>query len=100
MFLNQGNTVLDATTLTDLDKLGNISLSQMKTLPFVGPYYKGKIVPRTSDEMCGGEFGGDCLKFVQKYLKFEWYNTRCEKFGESCSKSIFKSHICTAEEIS
>lgn len=68
MFLFQNNTITQNTTTIDLIPLGKVKLSEMQTLPFVAPYYKGETVPRTSDTMCK-ESGGDCFKFVNKYLK-------------------------------
>jgi hypothetical protein len=33
--------------------------------------YNGKDLDRESKEVCG-EFGGDCFKFVEKYLNMTW----------------------------
>jgi len=56
-----------------MKQIGKIKMSEMKTLPFIAPYYKGKEVPRVSFSMCK-IFGGDCFKFVKNYLKVQWKN--------------------------
>ena len=69
MFLYLNNSNSENTTIAKLDKIGNVTMSEMKTLPLVGLYYKGDEVPRQSMIMCK-EFGGDCFKFVKKYQKY------------------------------
>ena len=68
MVFFKNNTVTQNTSTTDLFKLGKVNLSEMNTLPFLAPRYKGKGIPRTSMDMCK-EHDGDCLKFINKFLK-------------------------------
>jgi len=51
-------------------------MSDMGTLPFINLYHDYKTIHRTSKTMCH-EFGGDCFKFIQKYLKVQWENYDC-----------------------
>ncbi len=62
------NSITGNTTTADLLSIGTIKLSEMGTLPFVAPYYKGKEIPRHSKDMCK-DYDGDCFKFVSQYLK-------------------------------
>ena len=66
MFLYRENALSQNVSTADLKEIGKVKMSEMKTLPFVAPYYKGKIIPREDMTMCK-EFGGDCYKFVKKY---------------------------------
>jgi len=74
MFNYQANVISENTTSSNFTDIGNITLSEMGTLPFIYPYYKGQMVQRESMEMCK-EFDGDCFKFIKKYLKIEWINS-------------------------
>jgi hypothetical protein len=62
MIFYLNNTITENTSTADLVKIGKIKLSEMETLPFIAPYYKGKMIPRRSMELCK-EFGGDCFKY-------------------------------------
>jgi hypothetical protein len=42
MFFYQQNTITENTTTADLEKRGKVKLSEMKTIPFVAAFYKGK----------------------------------------------------------
>ena len=99
MFSYKGNSIQENNTTADLKAIGKVKLSDMKTLPFVAPYYKGALVPRTSMKMCG-EFGGDCFQFVNKYKKYEWINRYCESEFAECTNEVYESHVCTPNEIS
>ena len=68
MFQYQGNSFTEITTTADLIKLKNVTFSDLKSLPFLAPNYKGEKILRTSKTMCG-EFGGDCFKFLNHHLK-------------------------------
>jgi len=74
-------------------------MSEMKTIPFIAPYYKGKEIPRTSMTMCK-EFDGDCMQYVQKYLKVKWINEWCETATSECQSTYFDGHSCEPEAIS
>ena len=72
-------------------------MSEMKTIPFIAPYYKGQVIPRYSMSMCK-EFDGDCHKFAKKYIKFQWQNGVCES-SAPCKWTNYESHVCSPEEI-
>ena len=90
MFLYQKNSISSNSSAVDLIALGNVEISKIKSLPFVAPYYKGSAVPRTSQSMCG-EFGGDCFKWFNKYLKTRWNNLRCVSEFAPCENNYFES---------
>ena len=71
MFLYLGNSINIYETETNFEKIGNISLTEMQTLPFYLIYYKGNVLKRTNHEQCK-ETNGDCFEFMKKYLIFEW----------------------------
>jgi len=81
-----------------MKQIGKIKMSEMKTLPFIAPYYKGKEVPRVSATMCK-EFGGDCFKFIKKYMKVHWGNSFCETATSDCPVINHDGHVCSPEEI-
>ena len=58
-------------TATDFEQVGVLRLDQTNTIPFFSVYFKGKILPRLSEEYCS-ETNGDCYEFHNKYVKFEW----------------------------
>lgn len=54
MMLNyQKNTIVENIVTPDIASWDPIPLSEMNTLPFVAPYYKGQEIPRFSISMCG-----------------------------------------------
>ena len=48
--------------------------------------------------MCG-EFGGDCLQWLNKYLKVQWNRERCENDFAPCVKNYYASRVCSPDEI-
>jgi hypothetical protein len=50
-----------------------VKLKEMGAIPFYSFYYLNAPVMRNDPVMCK-EFGGDCDKFVNKYLKIVWIN--------------------------
>ena len=98
MFLYQGNTLTEITTTTDLTKLGNVTFSDLKSLPFLALNYKGYSILRNSTSMCG-DFGGDCEKFLNHHLNIYWKNEHCISDFKCEHLSSFESHVCTPEEI-
>ena len=74
----------------------------MKVMPFFSIYYKGDIVPRESQSLCG-EFGGDCFKFVSKFLKLQWIDMVVKNnkdwLNSKLHEKVHNSHICTPAEI-
>ena len=98
MFFYQNNSITSNTSYADLIKLGNVKMNEMKMIPFVAPYYKGKMVPRQSMDMCK-EFEGDCFKFVNKYLKIQWDNFKSKADYDQGENNYFESKICTPEDI-
>ena len=59
MIFYLGDSVNMNETAVDLIELGKVKMSEMDSIPFIAPYYKGEIIPRTSKTMCK-EFGGNC----------------------------------------
>ena len=66
MFTYGNSTVNYIEYKTDFNEIWEISLDQMGTLHFIKLSFKGKTLPRNSDECA--ETNGDCLEFVEKYL--------------------------------
>ena len=87
----EGDSVNIYQTNTDFQKIGNISLSEMKTLPFYSIYYKGNMLKRTDDVHCK-ETGGDCFEFMNKYLIFNWQQWNSDR--TTYQETNFKPHIC------
>lgn len=71
MAFYQLNNISTFTTTADFNKIGVVSLNEMKAIPFYGFYYKNKEVMRNDPVLCK-DYGGDCAKFVQKFLKIKW----------------------------
>jgi hypothetical protein len=67
------NIITTSLTAADFEEIGVVSLKTIGATPFYNFYYKNAIVKRNDPVMCK-EFGGDCYKFVNKYLKIVWVN--------------------------
>ena len=62
-------------TESPLTEIGIIKLDDMGSLPFFAVHFKGKQVPRKSDEKCtAGNAKGDCYIHVHTYLDIQWIN--------------------------
>lgn len=69
MLYYQNNATSTNTTVADLDTVVRLTLKEIDSTHVYSPCYKGFPLPYNSTKKCG-EFGGECLKFSQKYLKF------------------------------
>lgn len=58
--------------MTDMDKIGTITMSEMGTSPFYSVYWRGRELEMKDNVLCA-ETAGDCFKFVSKYLKMVAY---------------------------
>ena len=52
-------------------EIGNQTLKDMGSMPYITLKYKGKVLPMKSDKLCK-ETNGDCRAFINKYLKIKW----------------------------
>ena len=57
--------------MTKLNDLGEITIQEMGSLPVYTPRFKGRTLKNRDDKVCK-KTGGDCLKFVQKFLDMFW----------------------------
>jgi len=91
------NIITTSLTAADFKEIGVVSLKTIDATPFYNFYYKNTIVKRNDPVMCG-EFGGDCYKFVNNYLKIRWINGH-EENDEEWVTQDFEGHVCRPDEI-
>ena len=71
----------------------------MNVTPFLGFFYKGELLPINDEKTCK-ETGGDCQKFVTKYLKIEWFTEEVPISGyKDAQINKFESHPCSKKEV-
>lgn len=56
----------------DFNEIGEVSLQDMRTIPFIKLQFRAQDVKRNDTTMCK-ETHGDCLQFVNKYLNISWF---------------------------
>ena len=68
-------------------------------MPFIDVHFRGKGLKRGYDERCS-ETGGDCMKFIKKYLKIKWMQYYFTESTDYANKTIEYEPIeCTPKEI-
>mgnify|MGYP006114830821 CR=1 FL=1 len=60
-------------TDSDFNKIGKWTLDEMGLNPFLFFSYRGEELPTYSEDICG-ETAGDCVKWINSYLKITWSN--------------------------
>ena len=90
------NNISTYSSAANFEVIGTLKLSDIQSIPFYGFYYKNKAVKREDATLCK-EFGGDCFKFVSKYLDITW--TTGLNSADAWTASNHKSHVCQPSEI-
>ena len=67
--------VKEVETKTDFDKIGNVTMDQMDTIPFLQVYFYGNVQHKNgiNHKQCF-ETGSDYIAFVEKYFQIKWIN--------------------------
>ena len=92
------NIIATTITAADFEEIGVVKLREVKSIPFYSFYYKNLVVMRNDPEMCK-DFGGDCHKFLNNYLKIVWINGKYEVAGGPWLTKEFPGHVCESDEI-
>jgi hypothetical protein len=98
MFTYANNSISADTTTVDLTELGVKTMHEIEAIPMYNLRYKGEHLPRTSLELCGGEFKGDCFAFAQKYLDMYWIQANGYT-NKTVDKTRLPSRPCEKDEV-
>jgi hypothetical protein len=98
MFTYANNSISADTTFIDLNDLGVKTMHEINAIPMYNLRYKGVHLPRNSDEICGGEFGGDCFAFASKYLDMYWIQANGYS-NKTVDKTRLPSRPCEKDEV-
>ena len=71
-------------------------MKKMGSFPFYIVGYKGKELLKHDATVCK-EFEGDCLKLIDKYLKFTWFTIN--KPMKNDSPKLYENHLCSEDEL-
>ena len=80
-----------------MDQIGEVSIAQMGSIPFIRFTFRGRTVYKNDSTMCS-ETNSDCFEFINRYLNITWKSNYAIKEREYITNN-HKSHVCTPNEI-
>jgi hypothetical protein len=98
MVLYLASSISTNTTKANLKEIGVKSLTELNSIPMFNLRYEGEHLPRVSEKICGGKFGGDCFKFASQHLDMYWEQGASLKDGTWKNEKL-EARACTRDEV-